>query len=46
MMVLIVAVIALTGARVATKPKGTPTTRSDTLGITMVCSWFKDIAKS
>lgn len=36
MMVLIVAVIALTGARVATKPKGTPTTRSDTLGITMV----------
>ncbi|KAJ3461327.1 hypothetical protein MRS44_009880 [Fusarium solani] len=35
MMVLIVAVIALTGARIATKPKGTPTTRSDTLGITM-----------
>ncbi|RSL64806.1 hypothetical protein CEP54_004517 [Fusarium duplospermum] len=35
MMVLIVAVIALTGARVATKPKGTRTTRSDTLGITM-----------
>ncbi|KAM0421521.1 hypothetical protein ACHAPT_010695 [Fusarium lateritium] len=35
MALLIVIVISLTGARIATKPKGTPTTRSDTLGITM-----------
>ncbi|KAF5011108.1 hypothetical protein FDECE_2758 [Fusarium decemcellulare] len=33
--VLIILVIGLTGARVATKPAGVPTTRSDTLAITM-----------
>ncbi|KAL6404541.1 hypothetical protein AUP68_13934 [Ilyonectria robusta] len=32
---LVVLVIGLTGARVATKPAGVPTSRSDTIGITM-----------
>ncbi|KAI1073783.1 hypothetical protein F5B20DRAFT_565822 [Whalleya microplaca] len=33
---LIMVVISLTVARVATKPSGVPTTRSDTIGIAMV----------
>ncbi|KAH6893019.1 hypothetical protein B0T10DRAFT_481275 [Thelonectria olida] len=32
---LVILIIALTGARIATKPKGMTTTRSDTLAITM-----------
>ncbi|KAM5344763.1 hypothetical protein ACJ41O_010625 [Fusarium nematophilum] len=34
-LLLVVLVIALTGARMATKPAGVPTSRSDTIGITM-----------
>jgi hypothetical protein len=34
--ILVILIIALTGARIATKPKGMPTTRADTLAITMV----------
>lgn len=35
-MILVIVMISLTGARVATKPSGMPVTRSDTLGIVMV----------
>lgn len=35
-MALVIAMIILTGARIAVKPAGMPVTRSDTLGIVMV----------
>lgn len=34
--VLVVLIIGLTGARINTKPDGMPTSRSDTIAITMV----------
>lgn len=34
--VLVILIIGLSGARVATKPSGIPTSRSDTIAITMV----------